>query len=54
MVFMFFLIFQDFVELPPDDMQRLLVTNTVAIINIKISRWLSDDSDLKLQMGLLR
>jgi len=44
---------QDFVELPPDDMQRLLVTNTVAIINIKISRWLSDDSDLKLQMGLL-
>jgi len=42
---------QDFVELPPDDMQKLLVSNTVSIINIKISRWLSED--LKTQMGLL-
>lgn len=42
---------QDFVELPPDDMQKLLVSNTVSIINIKISRWLSED--LKTQIGLL-
>ena len=34
-------------------MQRLLVTNTVSIINIKISRWLNDESDLKAQMSLL-
>merc|ERR1719244_1898215 len=44
---------QDFVELPPDDMQKLLVSNTVSIINIKISRWLSEDTSLFAQMGLL-
>jgi len=44
---------QDFVELPPDDMQKLLVNNTVSIINIKISRWLTEEVDLKTQMGLL-
>ena len=36
------LILQDFVELPPDDMQKLLVHNTVSIINIKIARWLNE------------
>merc|ERR1719225_1621852 len=44
---------QDFVELPPDDMQRLLVHNTVSIINIKIARWLNEGTDLKAQMFLL-
>ena len=48
-------------------MQKLLVSNTVSIINIKISRWLSEVTliiyflkfqsinlqDLKTQMGLL-
>ena len=41
---MFFPFLQDFVELPPDDMQRLLVHNTVSIINIKIARWLNEVS----------
>jgi len=44
---------QDFVELPPDDMQKLLVHNTVSIINIKIARWLNEGTDLKAQMFLL-
>ena len=39
------LICQDFVELPPDDMQKLLVHNTVSIINIKIARWLNEVSN---------
>ena len=38
---------QDFDELPPDDMQKLLVSNTVSIINIKISRWLSEVTLIK-------
>ena len=39
-------------ELPPDDMQKLLVHNTVSIINIKIARWLNEVrlSELKLNM----
>jgi len=43
---------QDFVELPPDDMQRLLVRNTVSIINIRIARWLHPKTSLKTQMAL--
>ena len=41
--------FQDFVELPPDDMQKLLVSNTVSIINIRIARWFHPKTDLKTQ-----
>ena len=41
-IFLSTLILQDFVELPPDDMQKLLVHNTVSIINIKIARWLNE------------
>jgi len=43
---------QDFVELPPDDMQKLLVSNTVSIINIRIARWFHPNTDLKTQMSL--
>eukprot|EP00090_Calanus_glacialis_P001517 TRINITY_DN11088_c0_g1_i1.p1 TRINITY_DN11088_c0_g1~~TRINITY_DN11088_c0_g1_i1.p1 ORF type:complete len:725 (-),score=121.67 TRINITY_DN11088_c0_g1_i1:197-2371(-) len=43
---------QDFVELPPDDMQKLLVSNTVSIINIRIARWFHPKTDLKTQMSL--
>jgi len=43
---------QDFVELPPDDMQKLLVSNTVSIINIKIVLWFHPSSDLKKQILL--
>merc|ERR1719158_1079489 len=43
---------QDFVELPPDDMQKLLVANTVSIINIRIIRWFHPSSDLKTQLTL--
>jgi len=43
---------QDFVELPPDDMQKLLVANTVSIINIRIIRWLHPAIDLKKQLLL--
>ena len=46
-------ILQDFVELPPDDMQKLLVSNTVSIINIKISRWLSEVSGAFSCVGTL-
>ena len=35
-------------ELPPDDMQKLLVHNTVSIINIKIARWLNEVSNFCL------
>lgn len=38
-------------ELPPDDMQKLLVSNTVSIINIKISRWLSEVSRASTRGG---
>jgi hypothetical protein len=41
---------QDFVELPPEDMQKLLVANTVSIINIKIVRWLHPSISLKQQV----
>jgi len=41
---------QDFVELPPDDMQKLLVSNTVSIINIRIARWFHPKTDLKTQI----
>ena len=34
-----FLFVQDFIELPPGDMHKLLVANTVSMINIRISRW---------------
>lgn len=37
-------------ELPPDDMQKLLVANTVSIINIRIIRWLHPAIDLKKQV----
>ena len=47
------MILQDFVELPPDDMQKLLVSNTVSIINIKISRWLSEVSGAFSCVGTL-
>jgi len=40
------------VELPPDDMQKLLVSNTVSIINIRIARWFHPNTDLKTQMSL--
>merc|ERR1719500_653705 len=43
---------QDFVELPPDDMQKLLVNNTVSIINIRIARWFHPKTNLKTQMIL--
>jgi len=43
---------QDFVELPPDDMQKLLVSNTVSIINIRIARWFHPKTDLKTQISL--
>jgi len=43
---------QDFVELPPDDMQKLLVANTVSIINIRIVRWLHPSIDLRQQLTL--
>lgn len=43
---------QDFVELPPDDMQKLLVANTVSIINIRIIRWFHPNIDLKKQLLL--
>jgi len=43
---------QDFVELPPDDMQKLLVANTVSIINIRIVRWLHPSINLKEQLTL--
>eukprot|EP00092_Neocalanus_flemingeri_P000134 GFUD01000140.1.p1 GENE.GFUD01000140.1~~GFUD01000140.1.p1 ORF type:complete len:729 (-),score=108.39 GFUD01000140.1:177-2363(-) len=43
---------QDFVELPPDDMQKLLVSNTVSIINIRIARWFHPKTDLKTQITL--
>jgi len=43
---------QDFVELPPDDMQKLLVSNTVSIINIRIARWFHPKTDLKSQISL--
>lgn len=42
---------QDFVELPPDDMQKLLVSNTVSIINIRIARWFHPKTDLKSQIN---
>ena len=41
---------KDFVELPPDDMQKLLVHNTVSIINIKIARWLNEVSNYLLPL----
>jgi len=43
---------QDFVELPPDDMQKLLVSNTVSIINIRIARWFHPKTNLKTQISL--
>merc|ERR1719347_1939138 len=43
---------QDFVELPPDDMQKLLVSNTVSIINIRIARWFHPKTNLKTQITL--
>jgi len=43
---------QDFVELPPDDMQKLLVANTVSIINIRIVRWLHPSVNLRQQLTL--
>merc|ERR1719312_1906737 len=43
---------QDFVDLPPDDMQKLLVSNSVSIINIRIARWFHPKTDLKTQMSL--
>jgi len=43
---------QDFVELPPDDMQKLLVSNTVSIINIRIARWFHPKTDLQTQISL--
>jgi len=43
---------QDFVELPPHDMQKLLVANTVSIINIRIVRWFHPSIDLKTQLNL--
>ena len=42
---------QDFVELPPDDMQKLLVSNTVSIINIRIARWFHPKTNLKTQVA---
>ena len=39
-------------ELPPDDMQKLLVANTVSIINIRIIRWLHPTIDLKKQVQM--
>ena len=38
-------------ELPPDDMQKLLVSNTVSIINIRIARWFHPKTNLKTQVA---
>jgi hypothetical protein len=43
---------QDFVELPPDDMHKLLVANTVNIINIRIGRWFHPRTNLETQLLL--
>merc|ERR1740131_494980 len=43
---------QDFVELPPDDMQKLLVSNTVSIINIRLARWFHPKTNLETQLAL--
>ena len=48
--FLYFNYLQDFVELPPDDMQKLLVSNTVSIINIRIARWFHPKTDLKTEV----
>ena len=39
-------------ELPPDDMQKLLVHNTVSIINIKIARWLNEVRLSRLELNM--
>jgi len=43
---------QDFVDLSPEDMQKLLVANTVSIINIEIIQWFHPSSDLETQLTL--
>ena len=45
-------IWQDFVELPPDDMHKLLVANTVNIINVRIARWFHPRTTLETQLLL--
>jgi hypothetical protein len=43
---------QDFIELPPGDMHKLLVANTVSMINIRISRWFHPQTSLQKQLSL--
>ncbi|XP_023341500.1 uncharacterized protein LOC111711390 [Eurytemora carolleeae] len=43
---------QDFVELPPEDMHKLLVANTVNMINIRIARWFNPKTNLESQLSL--
>jgi len=43
---------QDFVELPPEDMHKLLVANTVNMIIIRIARWFHPQNSLENQLAL--
>jgi hypothetical protein len=42
---------QDFIELAPGDMHRLLVANTVSMINIRIARWFHPQTTLEQQLS---